>query len=169
MLIHTLGLFWKEEDVFWGAGSQPGKLLGVPAKGKTQEPIDFREQAGIYVLYADYDIVYVGQAGSGNQRLFQRLKQHRQDDLAGRWNRFSWFGTRSVLNGGKLSTDKAKAHAKASAVLNHIEAILIHAVEPPLNRQGGRFGDKVTRYLQKRDERLGVSDSELLRMIHEKL
>jgi hypothetical protein len=169
MLIHTLGLFWKEEDVFWGAGSQAGMLLGVPAGGRTQEPVDFRMQTGIYVLYADYEIVYVGQAGVRNQKLMQRLKQHRKDDLAGRWNRFSWFGTRKILRGGKLSSEREQAHAKTSAVLNHIEGILIHAVEPPLNRQGGKFGRDVHRYLQVRDKRLGLTDSELLKMIHEKL
>jgi len=54
-------------------------------------------------------------------------------------------------------------------VLNHIEAILIHSAEPKLNRQGGRFGESVERYLQKRDPRLGPSEQDMLREIRESL
>ena len=56
-LIRNYGLFWKAEDVFWGAGSQPGKLKGVLSTQLTSDPIDFRNQRGIYVLYADYDLI----------------------------------------------------------------------------------------------------------------
>ena len=48
-------------------------------------------------------------------------------------------------------------------VLDHIEAILIHSIEPPLNRQGGRFGESVTRYLQRRDDRLGPTEEGMIR------
>jgi hypothetical protein len=59
--------YWKEGDIFWGAGNQAGMLLGVPAGGRTQDPVDFRDQTDIYVLYADYAVVYVGQTGVKNQ------------------------------------------------------------------------------------------------------
>jgi hypothetical protein len=94
VLIKNYGLFWAEKNVFWGVGNNAGTLLGVPAKNLTAKKIDFREQSGVYVLYADYQMVYVGQAGAGNQKLFTRLKQHTRDALAGRWNQFSWFGIR---------------------------------------------------------------------------
>lgn len=87
-MINTIGHLWRADDVFWGAGSSAGALLGVPYYGKTQKPTDFREQVGVYVLYADFDLVYVGQAGGGNQCLLARLKQHRDDGLARRWNQF---------------------------------------------------------------------------------
>ena len=51
ILISNVGFFWREDHVFWGAGSSAGSLLGVPAKNVTAEAIDFREQSGIYVLY----------------------------------------------------------------------------------------------------------------------
>jgi hypothetical protein len=57
MLIRSVGLFWQEEAVFWGAGSKAGSLLGVPSNNTTAKPIDFRKQIGIYALYADYDLV----------------------------------------------------------------------------------------------------------------
>ena len=93
MLVHNYGLFWRRYDVFWGRPNVPGRLDGVPAKETLAKPIDFREQAGVYVLYDDnFRLVYVGQAGAGNQFLFSRLKHHRRDALADRWTRFSWFG-----------------------------------------------------------------------------
>ena len=87
ILISNVGFFWREDHVFWGAGSSAGSLLGVPAKNVTADVIDFREQSGIYVLYSDYKVLYVGQCGLGKQKLFTRLKQHRVDDLAERWDR----------------------------------------------------------------------------------
>ena len=163
MLIHNYGLFWNEKDVFWGKGNKAGRLLGVPTTNITNAPVDFREQSGVYVLYADYELVYVGQVGSGHQKLFSRLKQHTRDSLAGRWNKFSWFGVRWVKKGGGLAAEADGKHTNHSSVLNHIEAILIHAAEPKQNRQGGRFGEDVVQYLQVRDENLGPTQEEILR------
>jgi hypothetical protein len=166
VLVRSIGLFWREDHVFWGAGNNPGALYGVPFNATTDEPINFRGQIGIYALYADYDLVYVGQAGVGNQTLFSRIKQHRKNDLAERWNRFSWFGVLRVLNNGNLANRTDALHPELSDVLNHIEAILIHAAEPPMNGQGGRFGDNVTRYKQVRDERLGPSTHEMIKALY---
>jgi hypothetical protein len=164
-MIQAIGLFWRHDRIFWGAGSNAGTLLGVPAANTTADPINFRQQTGIYVLYSDYVPIYVGQAGAGNAKLFNRLKRHRADDLAERWDRFSWFGLRRALNNGDLSKEIQSSHPPIETVLNHIEAILIHSIEPPLNRQGGRFGESVTRYLQVRDERLGPTEEEMIRDI----
>ena len=166
LLVRSVGLFWEASYVFWGAGSKAGALFGVPAKNVSVEPIDFRDQVGIYVLYAGYQMVYVGQTGSKNTFLLNRLKQHGKDDLAGRWDRFSWFGLRWVKKNGELSAVVDAHHPSTSRTLNHIEAILIHAAEPPLNRQGGRFGDDVVRYIQSRDNRLGPTDRDLLVAVH---
>lgn len=167
MLIRNMGLFWRLDNVYWDAGTQTGKLLGVDSKKVSSGPVDFSDQIGVYCLYAGYSLVYVGQVGSGNQRLFIRLKQHCKDDLAGRWDRFSWFGTRPLTPKGDRLTkvEKGKFHPALDVVLNHIEGILIQAAEPPLNGQDGRFGSGVTRFLQVRDTRLGATDSELLRAL----
>jgi len=164
-LIHSYGLFWNEQDVYWGKGSQRGQLLGVPARGRSQDPVDFRAQTGIYVLYADYDLVYVGQAGSGKAKLFARLKTHRRDHLASRWNRFSWFGTRRVLTSGRLGQVTTRHHPTLASLLHQLEAVLIAASEPPLNRHGGNFGRDTTRYLQVRDDRLGLTEKQMLRRL----
>lgn len=172
MLIHNYGLFWRREHVFWGRGSNAGHLKGVLASARTADPVDFRDQQGIYVLYDDnFRLVYVGQAGSGDQsRLFNRLKRHTKDPLSDRWSKFSWFGVRGVRQDGRLCAENVAAHPRLSEVLDHIEAVLIAAAEPPHNRQGGRFGDNVDQYLQYRDEdSLGPGVPQMIRELWGKL
>jgi hypothetical protein len=154
MLIKNYGLFWKLDDVFFGRPNVFGHLKGIKARNLTAEPVDFRDQQGVYALYDNsFKLVYVGQAGANDQqRLFDRLKQHSRDQLADRWTKFSWFGIRSVNSNGHLRVEKKAAHPSVGDVLNHIEAVLISVAEPAHNRQAGRFGDEVEQYLQFRDE-----------------
>jgi hypothetical protein len=170
-IIQSYGLFWDVENVYWGRGSNPGSLLGVPARARSSVPVDFREQIGIYVLYQDHRIVYVGQAGSGRKRLFKRLRDHRKDHLANRWNKFSWFGLRRALASGELAAEKIRATASLNTALNHIEAVLISATEPSHNKQGGRFGKGtgVLKYIQYRDERLGPTEKQMLRDLWQRI
>jgi hypothetical protein len=165
MLIHTIGLYWRTDDVYWGAGSNAGKLLGVPSAYRSSDPIDFRDQIGFYALYNDYKLIYVGQVGSGSNTLFGRLKSHRKYNLSNRWNQFSWFGLRHVLKSGKLSNINTQAHPSLNVILNHIEAVLIEVAEPPMNGQGGKFGSKAKWYIQTRDKRLGLTKREMLKRL----
>lgn len=150
MLIQNYGLFWHISRVNWGAGRKRGTLNGYLVGAKREGCVDFRMQRGIYVLYDDnYKIIYVGQAGRGSQNLFSRLKQHRKDHLAERWSRFSWFGIVPVTEDWELDDDdEIEFDTNLSAVLNHIEVILLATAEPPLNLQRGRFGNDVEKYLQ---------------------
>jgi len=160
--ILNIGARWRAEDVYWNSGPDNGKLLGVRRAALRGPEANFAEQSGIYVLYSDFTPIYVGQA---NKRLFARLKEHHlKDDLAGRWNRFSWFGFRKVVGGNspRLSVPGVTFAIETSQLLDHLEAMLIHAFEPALNGQKGRFGKAVERYKQIRDERLGPVDRELL-------
>ena len=163
-LIQAYGLLWKADDVFWGAGSHRGAIYGVPWRRRSADPIDFRDQIGIYVLYSGTQIVYVGQAGSGRAKLIKRLKKHRRDGLAGRWDSFSWFGLRRALKKGRLSKISQRARPSLATTLNQTEAILIAATEPLLNKQGGRFG-KGKRYAQVRDDRLGLTHDQKIEKI----
>src|ERR1700680_4765828 len=88
-----------------GWQNNPGSLRGAASRGPNSVPVEFREQRGIYALYANYDLVYVGQTGAGDDRLFKRLKVHRTDHLAERWDRFSWFGTQWVTKQHQISND----------------------------------------------------------------
>lgn len=138
MLVKNYGLFWRREWIFWGRGRNAGHLKGVRSTSITSEPINFRKQQGVYLLYDDsFELVYVGQAGANDKnRLFDRLKQHTKDPLSDRWSKFSWFGVRTVNQDGALHAEAAAAHPSLRDVLNHIEAILIAAAEPRHNRQG---------------------------------
>lgn len=150
MLIKNYGLFWEREHVAWGGKGvgNNGTLLGLPTRQLRADPVNFRNQRGVYVLYDDnFRVIYVGQAGAGNQRLFIRLRQHKRDHLAQRWNRFSWFGILPIVK-GEIDEDAIPAQPQEHDVLNHIEAILIAACEPPLNLQRGRFGQDVAQYVQ---------------------
>jgi len=153
MLVRNYGLFWRRNLIYFGRGRNAGHLKGTPVGGRTSDPIDFRDQQGVYCLYDDnFRLVYVGQAGGkNNQRLFQRLRQHRKDALSARWSKFSWFGILQTTKDG-LRAEKKSIQPKVGEVLNHIEAILIAAAEPVQNRQGGRFGKKVIEFLQWEDE-----------------
>jgi len=111
-------------------------------------------------------MIYVGQVGSGRATLYGRLRRHRHDSLAGRWDHFSWFGLLRVMGNGKLVKAKKKKSAPLTTILNQMEAVLIASSEPVLNKQGGKFG-KQRRYMQVRDEDLGPTESEMIRKIHD--
>lgn len=146
-MIQTYGLHWHAERVFWGRPNVPGELLGAASRSAKARPIDFRFQRGIYALYAGYELVYVGQTGAGNDRLFKRLKDHRRDHLSERWDRFSWFGTQWVTKSGELSADTARLGNSVEATLNILEAVGIAIAEPRLNLQRGKWGE-ATKYFQ---------------------
>ena len=146
-MIRTFGLYWRDERVFWGCQNRQGSLRGAASRSGRAVPVEFRDQRGIYALYADYDLVYVGQTGAGPDRLFSRLKFHRSDHLAERWNRFSWFGTHWVTQQHRLSMDTEAVHESVTVVLNILEAVSIAISEPRLNSQRGRWGE-ATQYFQ---------------------
>ncbi len=140
-MIRSYGLHWRADRVFWGRPNNAGTLLGAASRSPRARTVDFRGQRGIYALYADYDLVYTGQTGAGNDRLFRRLKAHRFDHLSERWNRFSWFGTPWVTKRHELSMDTAAVHQSVEAALNMLEAVSIAIGEPRLNLQRGHWGD----------------------------
>jgi hypothetical protein len=172
MLIRNYGLFWRRDNVHWGAGKNAGHLKGRRANEKSAGEVDFREQQGVYVLYDDsFRIVYIGQSGAKNDRLFSRIKRHTWDQLAARWTKFSWFGIREVdYDKNELMKELVEFKTNINGLLNHIEAILITAAEPPHNRQGGRFGADVEQFLQWRDEvNLGPTPERMLKELHKRL
>jgi len=162
------GLMWRRDSVFWGAGSNKGLLEGR----RSGRIINFRDQIGVYVLYDEgRRPIYVGQAGQGNARLFKRLRTHQRDNLAHRWNYFSWFGLLSVNKSGKLSghDDKSKrVTGTIKSTLNEVEGVLIAAMEPAFNKQGARFRG-IHRYRQTRHEDAEHVSPKQLRQLLERL
>lgn len=142
-MIRTFGLHWHVDRVFWGWPGVRGTLIGCR---HVSEPVDFRYQRGIYALYADYALVYIGQTGARKQRLFNRLNAHRRDHLSERWNRFSWFGTRWVLKKNELAADADGVHIDIGCALDLMEAISTAIAEPRLNLSRGRWGEAIQYY-----------------------
>ena len=156
-LICNYGLFWERKYIDFGRGkNHPGHLKGYV---NNKRIADFREQIGVYVLHdKDLVAVYVGQAGSGKNRLLSRLGAHTIDHLWNRWEHFSWFGIRRVNQNGSLSehdTSNKIFKIDGIALLNQIEGVLISVTETKLNKQGARWGKDVEQYFQ---EQIGDKD-----------
>lgn len=169
MLIRNYGHLWERRYVHWGRPGSRGHLYGY--RTPSDDGADFRDQIGIYILFdKNYSPVYIGQAGSGEQRLFIRLRQHQKDHLWNRWEYFSWFGFRRVNGTGKLSEhDKPEKIFKAhgSALLNEMEAALLVALEPKLNKQGPRWKDVEEFFQYIEDDLQEKSVSEVAQQIEE--
>ena len=76
-----------------------------------------RKQSGVYALYKNQNLYYVGLASN----LMRRLKSHLRDSHNGRWNRFSVYIT---------ARDR---HMK------ELESLILRIVDPKGNKQTGKF------------------------------
>lgn len=137
--IRNFGHYWSRELIDWGWQGAAGSLLGALRPNAEESDADFRNQIGIYVLYDENrEAVYVGQAGRGNNRLFDRLRQHSRGPMRDRWTSFSWFGFLDVGDDGYLiERDEASipAHPHTDA-LDQFEAVLLQVIEPRLAKRG---------------------------------
>lgn len=168
-IIANMGLFWRRDKVRWrgNRGIGRARLAGKRQSAKKKGVVDFWKQTGIYALYADYHLVYVGQAGLSDLSCFgNRLKQHQTDDLAGRWDMFSWFGLQKVRSSDNKVGKRTKLSVSSRAHLaNVLEGILIEVAEPPMNSQKGRFGRRVERYIQEDDSAQPAAEADEKKMI----
>jgi len=169
--VANFGHFWRRDRVKFGTRGRgnAGSLVGYYGPLKNPAKVEFAEQIGVYVLYAENrEVIYVGQAGSGNRRLLSRLRTHTRDHLRDRWTYFSWFGLRqhnvSELYKdapGGLS-DKQKPETKFSGsnsdALDELEAVLIQLFEPRLTRRSSNWKD--TQEFRQWDESLESVDEE---------
>ncbi len=142
-IIKTYGLFWRRDHVNWNRADDKGELLGFSQNRKSIENINFNGQIGLYILYHDFKIVYVGQVGKGDRKtLYSRLKAYTRNLKNHRWNQFSWFGIKWVNKNGGLSGG-GNISATKEVLLSTIEAILIDGCEPSLNKQGGQWKNAI--------------------------
>jgi hypothetical protein len=144
-IIQALGMYWSRSLIVW---TNNPTLQGQQQTGA--KPVDFSNQRGVYLLYDDRDVIYVGRAT--DQGLGKRLYQHTVDRLASRWNRFSWFGIRRVTPDGTLAEEQPKVLPQ-EVIVATMEALLIEGLEPPQNR---RRGDdfRAIEYIQREDPEL---------------
>ncbi|MEW6621013.1 MAG: HTH domain-containing protein [bacterium] len=140
-VISSFGMFWRRDSIEWNATP---KILGfqqIEAK-----PVNFYEQLGIYLLYDNREVIYVGRATE--RPLGKRLYEHTIDRLSTRWDRFSWFGFLPVSEEGVLKP-MAESY-QAIKIIPALEAILVEALEPRQNRKRGDDLSAVE-YFQKDD------------------
>jgi len=128
--IKAFGMYWERNLVLW---KNIPKLYGISPGGS--ESIDFSGQRGVYILYDNHTPIYVGR--STDQSVSQRMYQHTVGRLAGRWNRFSWFGLLLPTEDGSLK--EVPPEINEASLITAFEAILIEALEPPQNRRQGDY------------------------------
>jgi hypothetical protein len=138
-MITHFGLFWSTADVKWKGqralllGREKIRLerRGAPSKAEKNTEKDFGPFVGLYCLYQEGRLIYVGEAGLGNKStLGKRLLDHTVDHLADTWDEFSWFGRDAV--------DKATLSSTLDGFAQ-LEAVLIAIVNPGSNKQSGAF------------------------------
>ena len=127
-IIHAFGMYWQRDLVVW---RNDLKMFGK--QQATSKPVDFGRQKGIYILYDQHTVVYVGR--TIDRVLGKRLFEHTIDRLSSRWNRFSWFGLLDVTQEGNLH--ETPLDTSLAGPVATLEALLIEALEPPQNRKRG--------------------------------
>lgn len=127
-IIQSFGMYWQRDLVVW---RNDPKMYGKQQALSKQ--VDFGKQKGIYILYDNHTVVYVGR--SIDRPLGKRLFEHTIDRLGSRWNRFSWFGLLDVTQEGSLR--ETSLNTSLASLVATLEALLIEALEPPQNRKRG--------------------------------
>lgn len=156
ILIKTYGEYWSPEVVDWG---RSWRLMGKRHSNPNGPSINVYEERGIYVLYKDYEPVYVGKAD--RQSLGYRLQLHRESLRKGpRWDRFSWFGVIGLTDQGKLRSPKLLAKSRTAELIATLEALLIMAISPVLNARREKFKNAVL-LDQSEEDRLPDSEDRL--------
>lgn len=165
-MITHYGLFWSERGVFWGSPGpgKSGQLLGrpktplgrrgAPTKDEMAKAEDFREYVGLYCLYGEGELLYIGEAGLGTEsNFFERLKQHKKGPMSDRWDSFSWFGRKTCTG-----------QAEIKNALEQLEAISIAIINPGFNKQSGTFKGATQVFQVPHDEAEGDIETKLARL-----
>lgn len=152
-LINAFGMFWRRDEVSWTGPNT--RLLGIQQTGS--DPVDFAAQAGVYILYDGSRAIYVGRVTQ--PRFAARLWEHTRDRLTGRWDRFSWFGVRSVEASGALGV--VPSGIGTNTLITTMEALLIEGLEPPQNRRQGD-GFKAMEFIQAPDPEIELAKKRAL-------
>ena len=140
-----------------GRPKEPLGRIGAPTKNERDRAEDYRDYVGLYCLYGDGELLYVGEAGLDTKRtLFDRLKQHRKGSMAGRWDSFSWFGRENC--DGKTDIKSA---------LSQLEAISIAIINPGHNKQSGTFSGATQVFQVPHESAEGDIETKLARLMNQ--
>ncbi len=138
MLIKTYGSFWDPSSVNWnGKGMTNGKatLLGETKRSSKKYTIDFWDAHGIYILYFNYEPVYIGKAVSKNSTIGSRLRAHCSNHLASRWNQFSWLSITDFNTTTSKLSNPGRRTIQPKEMVDLLEAVAIFIGNPKLNKK----------------------------------
>ena len=141
----AFGTYWDRHKVDW---RDDPRLIGYQKDASMT--VDFHAQNGIYVLHDNTEIINIGKADSA---IGKRLKDHTDDHLKARWNRFSFFGFKRVDENGHLICNRNLYTAEEVTEL--LEGVLIELLEPPTNRKRGK-DMAALQYFQKENSEVEV-------------
>jgi hypothetical protein len=148
MRITSYGLFWHASEVNWSPGK--GKknefnVLGKVGSNKGKIKVaDFRLQQGIYILYDDYGPAYTGLTRA-SYGLGKRIKDHTQDHLARKWDRFCWFGFKDLAKKPnakgvfELIDLGSSVEENTHTTIGDLETLLIQLLGTKLNKSKMKF------------------------------
>ena len=101
--------------------------------------VDFSAQIGVYLLFDDQRLVYVGRAGNSEEgTILSRVQNHRETADKGSWDTFSRFGFRPVGIDGTLQSLRENT-LWSEEEIRDMEALLIYVLNPPNNLRSGDY------------------------------
>jgi hypothetical protein len=113
MTIYNYGLDWELRYAMMGL------------RGGRGQPVDLRDQVGIYALYKGKELVYIGKSGSGiYPNMIGRIYNHDKYGLkVGKFDRYSWFGFKPVIRG---ELQDPRHPSRPAEAIRDVEALLLH-------------------------------------------
>lgn len=138
MLIKAYGFHWNPEWIYGFNGqSAKNSFKGHVKRGKRTFLIDFWNARGVYALFKNYEIVYVGKVT--NMSLGTRISMHYRY-LRDHWDTFSFYCYSDInYKAEKVYTSKSKLAINKDDSIKTLEALIINTSEPFLNKQEARF------------------------------
>jgi len=138
MLIKAYGLHWDPEEIY-GINGQSSKVSfrGFVKKRNKKYEIDFWNAKGIYALFKDFEIFYIGKVTEN--RLGKRIESHwryRKEH----WDTFSFYSFSDIdFKKEKVKPTSKKIEIDINVAIKTIEAIIINTAVPFNNKQETRF------------------------------
>lgn len=153
MIIGAYGLFLEQRLVDWYA--RPWRLRGRQGLNSgSLRIVDFRRARGVYILYNDVKVYYVGLAVGANG-VGSRIRYHLDDKHSQKWNRCSWFTFDSPNVEGVIGDDGVETVAQTyngvesldtKDLIRDLEALLQQAMQPLANKAMTQFAEGGERY-----------------------
>jgi hypothetical protein len=130
MFIKTYGEFWSRDNILTSKRKIYGRRRNIALQ------CNVWDQRGIYALYENFKIVYVGKAD--DRGIGKRLSEHRKGRFSKRWDSFSWFGVQAFDKKGEPIPYAGRTSTRSEAIRS-LELLAILMSDAPLNRQQGKF------------------------------